>query len=154
MSDIEFDFEDESQDQVERVNPVRARMRELESTVKSQAAKLREYEAAVRENAFIKAGAPMDNPMTKYFMKGYDGDYTPEAIRAALEEANLIQAQKPVQQDKGEQDAWNRLQRASRSGETSEPVVDWAQRFNQASSPQELENLMSLARQELDNNNY
>lgn len=45
-----------------------------------------------RELAFAKAGLPMDDPKMKYFVKGYEGDMEPDAIRAAAAEAGFLAA--------------------------------------------------------------
>jgi hypothetical protein len=46
-----------------------------------------------RELAFAKAGLPMNDPRMNYFVKGYDGDMTAEAIREAAMEAGFLAAQ-------------------------------------------------------------
>jgi len=148
MSDV-YESEDEAQEQTGK-NPVRARMRELESEVKTLREKAAEAEKLQKELAFSKAGIPMDAPMAKYFIKGYEGEFTPEAIRKAAEEANLLQAQTPTA-PVPEQQAWSRMQKASTAGETSEPIVDWNQRINQAKSADEVMQLLSQARQEAQN---
>lgn len=148
MSDV-YESEDEAQEQTGK-NPVRARMRELESEVKTLREKAAEAEKLQKELAFSKAGIPMDAPMAKYFIKGYEGEFTPEAIRKAAEEANLLQAQTPTA-PAPEQQAWSRMQKASTAGETSEPVVDWNQRINQAKSADEVMQLLAQARQETQN---
>jgi hypothetical protein len=148
MSDV-YESEDEAQEQTGK-NPVRARMRELESEVKTLREKAAEAEKLQKELAFSKAGIPMDAPMAKYFIKGYEGEFTPEAIRKAAEEANLLQAQTPTA-PVPEQQAWSRMQKASTAGETSEPVVDWNQRINQAKSADEVMQLLAQARQETQN---
>lgn len=53
----------------------KARLRELEE----QAA---EAAAAKRELMFARAGVPIDDPKLKYFVRGYDGELTPDAIKA------------------------------------------------------------------------
>lgn len=50
----------------------------------------RENAALKREFAFVKAGVPMDDPKMTYFVKGYDGDLEPDAIRAAAIEAGFM----------------------------------------------------------------
>lgn len=45
-----------------------------------------------RELAFTKAGIPMEDPKMGYFVKGYDGDLEPDAIRQAALEAGFISA--------------------------------------------------------------
>jgi len=145
MSDV-HDLEDEAQEQTGK-NPVRARMKELESEVKALREKAAEADKLQRELAFSKAGISMDAPMAKYFIKGYEGEFTPEAIRKAAEEANLIQAQTPATPTQ-EQQAWGRMQKASTAGQTSEPVVDWNQRISQAKDSNEVMQLLAQARQE------
>lgn len=49
-----------------------------------------ELQATKRELAFIKAGIPMSDPRMTYFMKGYDGEISAEAIRQAAMEAGFI----------------------------------------------------------------
>lgn len=69
-------------------------IREIRRRFDDQARKLREIEdraaAAERELAFAKAGLPLSDPKMGYFVKGYDGDLTPEAIKAAAEEAGFL----------------------------------------------------------------
>jgi hypothetical protein len=146
MSDSNYEFEDEVEDQATRKDPVRARMRELEQQVKAFEAKAKEAEAAQRELAFVKAGVNPDSAAAKYFVKGYDGELTPEAIRAAAEEANLVSSEK--KEVAGEQQAWNRVAQASRAGETSEPPVDYTQRLSNAKSPDEVMAIIAQARAE------
>ena len=146
MSDSNYEFEDEVEDQATRKDPVRARMRDLEQQVKAFEAKAKEAEAAQRELAFVKAGVNPDSAAAKYFVKGYDGELTPEAIRAAAEEANLVSSEK--KEVAGEQQAWNRVAQASRAGETSEPPVDYVQRFNNTKSADEVMALIAQARAE------
>ena len=146
MSDSNYEFEDEVEDQATRKDPVRARMRELEQQVKAFEAKAKEAEAAQRELAFVKAGVNPDSAAAKYFVKGYDGELTPEAIRAAAEEANLVSSEK--KEVAVEQQAWNRVAQASRAGETSEPPVDYVQRFNNTKSADEVMALIAQARAE------
>lgn len=45
--------------------------------------------ALERELAFAKAGIAADSPMAPYFVKGYDGELTPEQIRAAAQSAGV-----------------------------------------------------------------
>jgi hypothetical protein len=88
----EFDNYD-SEDQIEESetrNPVRARMKQLEKETADLRKQVAEAETAKRELAFVKAGLDPLQPMTKYFVKAYDGDLTPDAIRQAAVEAQLI----------------------------------------------------------------
>ena len=147
MSESDFEFEDEAQDQATR-NPVRARMRELEDRNKALEAQAKEAEGAKRELAFVKAGVDPYSAAAKYFVKGYDGELTAEAIRAAAEEASLIPSQK--KEVVAEEQAWNRVAQASRAGETSDVPVDYTQRLNNANSADEVMALLAQARAELE----
>ena len=149
MSNVHDSFEDDTDETPK--DPVRARMKQLEKELQQSKQALAEAEAIKRENAFMKAGIPMDDPMAKYFVKGYDGEISAEAIRAAAQEANLIQKAAEDAKAKSEVDAWNRISRAQRAGETSEPVADWNAKLNQARSEQEVLQILSQARQEAQN---
>ena len=63
----------------------------------------KELEMLRKELAFYKAGISMDDPKMRYFVKGYDGEMTAEAIRAAALEAGFIASQQPEQVDDGVQ---------------------------------------------------
>ena len=148
MSDVN-EFDDETMDQGQ--DPVRAHMRKLEKELKAERAARAEAEAAKRELAFVKAGVPLDNPVAKYFIKGYDGEITPEAIRAAAEEANLVQPSKQAEENKAEQEIWGRISKAQRAGEQSEPAEDWMTKINNTRNADEVMTLLAQMRQQADN---
>lgn len=150
MSDQDLGYEDDAQDSSQK-NPVRARMRELENEVKTAREQLASAQAAQRELAFFKAGVDLNTPMAKYFVKGYEGELTPDAIRTAAEEAQLIQPKVAPQETQAEQKAWDRLTKASQAGQTSDAPVDWVQRINGAKSVEEVQMLLAQARQEAQN---
>lgn len=56
----------------------------------------REMQALKRELAFVRAGVPLDDPKMTYFIKGYDGELEPDAIKTAAIEAGFMAA--PQQQ--------------------------------------------------------
>ena len=147
MSDANYEFEDDAvQDQQQSKDPVRAHLRKLEAENKALREQAAGAEAARRELNFVKAGVDPNDPKYKYFVKGYDGEFTAEAIRAAAEEANLIPSQK--KEVAAEQQAWNRVAQASRAGETSDAPVDYSQRINAAKSSDEVMALLAQARAE------
>lgn len=150
MSDVNFEGDDEAQDQGTR-NPLRAHMRKLEEEAKALRDQLAAAQSAQRELAFVKAGVDLNAPVAKYFVKGYEGELSPEAIRAAAEEANLVPKAAEAPEVKSEQQAWNRLQKAATAGQTSEPPADWVSRINNAKSAEEVQMLLSQARQEAQN---
>jgi hypothetical protein len=143
----EFDNYD-SEDQIEESetrNPVRARMKQLEKETADLRKQVAEAEAAKRELAFVKAGIDPLQPMTKYFVKAYDGDLNPEAIRQAAVEAQLISPPQN-QPSADEMQAWQRTNKVAAGSQTSQPPVDWARRLNEATSPREVEQILSEAR--------
>lgn len=143
----EFDNYD-SEDQIEESetrNPVRARMKQLEKETAELRKQVAEAEAAKRELAFVKAGIDPLQPMTKYFVKAYDGDLNPEAIRQAAVEAHLISPPQN-QPSADEMQAWQRTNKVAAGSQTSQPPVDWARRLNEATSPREVEQILSEAR--------
>ena len=143
----EFDNYD-SEDQIEESetrNPVRARMKQLEKETADLRKQVAEAEVAKRELAFVKAGLDPLQPMTKYFVKAYDGDLTPDAIRQAAVEAQLISPPQN-QPSADEMQAWQRTNRVAAGSQTSQPPVDWTRRLNEATSPREVEQILSEAR--------
>ena len=108
-----------------------------------------------RTEAFRKAGINPGDSRQAYFVKGYEGDYDPEAIRTAALEAGFIDAGNPessmeqqwyptepeqTQPLRGELDASQRVAAASLQGQ---PVVpgDLNDRLRSASSVAELKAL-------------
>ena len=144
MSDANYEFEDDAVQDQQSKDPMRAHMRKLEAENKALKEQAAGAQAAQRELNFVKAGMDPNDPKYKYFVKGYDGELTPEAIRQAAEEASLIPSQN--KEVAAEQQSWNRVAQAARAGETSEPSVDYAQRVANAKSPDEVMQLLAQAR--------
>ena len=142
MSDSYAEFEDDSQDQVTK-DPVRAQLRKVEQQLKASEAKAKEFEGAARELNFVKAGVNTSDPGAKYFVKGYDGELSPEAIRVAAQEANLIPVSNGETVQASEQQAWSRVSEASRVGEKFEPTIDWTAKMASAKNENELNQLMA-----------
>lgn len=146
MSDANYEFEDDVKDQVER-NPVRAQLRNLEAKNKELEAKLSEATEAQRKLAFVEAGVDITSPASRYFVKGYDGEMTADAIRQAAQETNLIGAMQTKPEVQAEQQAWNRVSKAKSLGENSEPEMDWNAKIRNAKSQDEVMQLLAQASQ-------
>ena len=145
MSDIDnYDSEYQTEDSDTR-NPVRARMKQLEKETADLRKQVAESEAAKRELAFVKAGIDPASPMSKYFVKAYDGELSPEAIREAAVEAQLI-SPPDSQPTPSETQAWQRTAKLAAGSQTAQPPVDWNRRLNEARSPQEVDQILSEAR--------
>jgi len=115
----------------------------VEQQLKASEAKVKEFEGAARELNFVKAGVNTSDPGAKYFVKGYDGELSPEAIRVAAQEANLIPASNGETVQASEQQAWSRVSEASRVGEKFEPTIDWTAKMASAKNENELNQLMA-----------
>jgi hypothetical protein len=143
MSEIEYDdFSDD--DQMEsQSNPVRQRMKQLEKENRETKKLLAELQNQAKELAFVKAGLDMNSPMAKYFVKGYDGELSPEAIREAAMEAQLITPTPAVNED--DRNAWRETNRIASGSEVSPEPKGWAERINQAESEAELMSIFAEA---------
>jgi hypothetical protein len=143
MSEIEYDdFSDDDQTEFQS-NPVRQRMKQLEKENRETKKLLAELQNQAKELAFVKAGLDMNSPMAKYFVKGYDGELSPEAIREAAMEAQLITPTPAVNED--DRNAWRETNRIASGSEVSPEPKGWAERINQAESEAELMSIFAEA---------
>ena len=104
-----------------------------------------------RELAFAKAGIPMNDPKMGYFIKGYEGELEPDAIREAAEEAGFLQVESaPVQaqQEAPDMAAQQRIMRAS-VGAATEDISEEAAiaRMEEAMQEGGLPALLEVAQQ-------
>jgi hypothetical protein len=136
MSEYADEFYEDEDDQPQESNPVRARMKQLEKENREYKKMLAEAQEAKKEMAFVKGGLDMNHPMAKYFIKGYDGELEPDAVRQALEEAQLITPQ--PQMDASERQGWQETNKVAAGSEVSPPPPSWAKRIQDASSEREL----------------
>lgn len=147
MSDTNYEFEEDAKDQVER-NPVRQQLRNLEAKNKELEAKLLQATEAQRKLAFVEAGVDLNAPVSRYFVKAYDGEMTADAIRQAAQEANLIAGTQPKAEIQAEQKAWDRVSKAKSFGESVEPEVDWNAKILNAKSQDEVMQLLAQVNQQ------
>lgn len=80
-----------------------------------------ENAALKRDLAFLKAGIDLEDPKMTYFVKGYDGDLEPSAIKQAATEAGFIQTQAP---DPANQQAAQSQQRVAQASSGVLPSYD------------------------------
>lgn len=85
LDDIEQDAEDQTP---KGLRKAANRAKQLE----------RELNELRRKVAFAEAGIATDDPKMRYFIKGYEGEMTAEAIRQAALEAGFLQPEQPQQQ--------------------------------------------------------
>lgn len=105
----EQDDEQDTQDQ-QRSNSEWAALRQEKKARKQAEAKAAE---AQRTLAFYQAGIPTNDPRMDYFIRGYQGEVTPDAIRQAAVEAGFLQGQ---QQNPEHQQAIAAQQRIAAAG--------------------------------------
>lgn len=131
------------EDQESGRNPLRDRMKQLEAENAELKAQADAASTAARELAFVKAGIDPELPISKYFVKAYDGELNADAIREAGIEAGLL---KDAQADSIKQEAgtWNRSNEIAAGSET-EPQMDYVTRISQARSQEEVNKLLSEA---------
>lgn len=102
-----------------------------------------------RELAFTKAGINPDDPKMKYFVRGYDGDLTAEAVRQAALEAGFLASQNTP--DPGLQAAAAAQQRvqAAAAGAIYEDTSEQAAlaRLEEAMNEGGVDAMMEVARQ-------
>jgi hypothetical protein len=133
MSEYDEFYEDDDQ---QESNPVRARMKQLEKETRDLRKQVAEAQAAQKELAFVKAGIDLNSPMAKYFVKGYDGELSPEAIRLAAEEAQLV-APTPQVQD-SDKAGWQESNKIAAGAEVAPAGPSWQKRIADAGSESEL----------------
>ena len=98
----EYDYDDDDDTDVEDNQEERSpsEWATLRRAQKAQKKAEREANEAKRAMAFLKAGIDPDSPKAKYFVKGYEGEATAEAIRAEALAAGIIeQPQEQVDQE-------------------------------------------------------
>lgn len=119
MSD-DLDFEEET--------PENPNIRQLREQAKRGREAESRAEAAERELAFARAGLDLSDSRMGYFVRGYDGDLTREAIREAAERDGFLNPPKTQEQvPSQEQQALERMGRVTEqtAGEIyTEPSVD------------------------------
>lgn len=91
MSDTFLDDDDDEQES-RTVTLKRDQIRQLEKQAKTASEATARAEAAERKLAFAEAGLSLSDPKMAYFVKGYDGEMTAEAITEAATTAGFLGA--------------------------------------------------------------
>jgi hypothetical protein len=146
MSNAEY-YEDEFDEETEGKNPLRQALKQKEKELAEAKKVAAEAAEAKRELAFIKAGVPMDNPMSRYFVKAYDGDLDPDAIKQAALEAQLISPPDQIPQDEAQ--AWGRTNQVAAGAGTSHAPVNWDKRLSEARTEAEVMAILAEAQEAL-----
>ena len=90
MTDTFYDAEGNEVDpdeQSQNVQLSRKDIRRLEKLAKDGQAARAELAQLQKERSFVQAGIPLESKQAKYFIAGYSGDMTPEAIKAEWDDS-------------------------------------------------------------------
>lgn len=136
MSDEYEDNEPDDEDQQGNQD-----IRNLRKKAKAHDDLASQLQASRKELAFAKAKLDLDDPRIGYFIKGYEGDLTTEAIRERAEADGFLAKQ---QQDTTALQGQQRIANAS-SGAGETPNPDLADLIGQAQSPEEVMKIMDQA---------
>lgn len=145
MSDDDFDQHGSDEDGETHVRIPRANIRQLEKQANEGKAALERAAKLEREIAFRDAGISPTDDRFKYFAKGYEGEFTPEAIRAEAIRAGFLADTSGGDQGQGappqaDLDAMNRSNSVVNAPQT--PSVSQDSAFNaelaNAKSPAEI----------------
>ena len=121
MNDTYLDDDDPDEQEPRTVTLKRDQIRQLEKQAKAATEATARAEAAERKLAFAEAGLSLADPKMAYFVKGYDGDLTAEAITEAATTAGFLGA--PPSDDAA---ALNRVQQVAVGAENPDVSPDAA----------------------------
>ena len=131
------DFEDDTDDQG-KPDPVRAQLKRVEAENKTLKAKADAADKAVRRLAFVDAGIDTSTLTAQDFVKAYEGDLTPEAIREAATARKLIEPKTdPALTEEAQ--AAQRIASARVAGESTSVTPDEITAIDSIKTPQEAE---------------
>jgi hypothetical protein len=132
--DDDQQLDDGSEDD-RQVTLSRKQLKALERRAEAGDKAVTEAKATARRLAFVEAGVDPKAPSFKYFIAGYDGEETPDAIRKAAEEAGFLSKEgeakpegngkpadappEPTPQDLADSAAFNALSQATITPDTS-----------------------------------
>lgn len=143
-SDDDFDTND-----VDDASPDAEAPRGLRRAANKSKKLEQELSSTRRELAFIKAGINPDDPKMRYFVKGYEGELSADAVREAALEAGFLASQPQSDPTKdAAAAAQNRVMAASAGGVYEDASEEAAYaRLEQAMEEGGVEAMMEVARQ-------
>lgn len=130
----DLDTDEQEQSQSRQVTLSRSAIRSLERDAKAFKESQAEMATLKRQLAFTSAGIKPDDPKMSYFVKGYDGELTADAITKAATEAGFLAP--PVEQTDTEQElaAHDRVSAASAGTASRGKDADKVAKLRQAAS--------------------
>lgn len=115
FEDDTYEDDEPTAEQTQRESHDIKRLREKAAKAETEAKRAEEAEAravaAERKLALREAGIDLGTPLGRLFAKSYDGDPTPEAVRAAAEAEGVLEPETTVSDD--EEAAHDRIRSAS-----------------------------------------
>lgn len=91
MTEQSFDTSDGESGEDKTVTIRRSQIKALEKSAKDREDLAAQLKVAQRKLMFAEAGLPLGDKRVNYFVRGYDGEETPEAIREAAVEIGLLE---------------------------------------------------------------
>lgn len=139
------DDDDQSIPQNQR-DHIKALERDLKATkaqLEETSARATQAELLQRELMFLKAGVNPDEAKAKWFVKGYDGELTLEAIKSAATEAQILgaTASAPTPPDRQQLAAHQQIAQASASASSPDAEAAYEAALRGARSPQDVVNI-------------
>jgi hypothetical protein len=95
MSEYTPELENEDDETPKTVTLSRSQIRALEKKAKERDDLATQLAQLTAERTFIEAGIDPKNTQHQYFMRGYDGEITVDAIKAKATEAGFLSAPEP-----------------------------------------------------------
>lgn len=143
---VDDDYSDDDVETTQDPGDIKSLRRAANSKKKLE----QELMAAKRELAFTKAGIDPDDPKMRYFVKGYEGDLSAEAVRQAALEAGFLasQTQAPDPAQVAATQAQDRVMSAAAGAvvEDSSEAAAYA-RMEQAMEEGGIDAMLSVARE-------
>lgn len=116
MSDQFYEDDDDDFEVDEKPQRTDSEWAELRRAKKAKEKAEKELSDMRKQVTFQKAGIDVDDPKFSYFVKGYDGELTAEAIRDEAVKAGFLQAQTEPEADQTPVEAQARIAQAAGGG--------------------------------------
>jgi hypothetical protein len=130
MAEDEEEFDLDDVDESTLPAGLRRELRKARKEAKETADLREQLVQQQRLLAFAQAGIDANDPAAKYFVKGYDGDMDPEAIKAAAVAARVITAGTPATE--AEMAGHQAAQAAAAGGQPLSAEDEVARQLNEA----------------------
>ena len=146
--DYDQDDDDQNEPAPER-NPLRAQLKRLEKEVKTLREQAETGVAATRALEFAKAGINLGDPKAGVFVRGYDGELTEDAIKAAGVDFGLVDAPTTQVADTSPERAASQRMDQAVAGTSASVGRDFDAEMNAASTPADVDRLAAERHQAL-----